>query len=52
MKYEDILTEKVRKRGNEWVVLDKHGKKTLGKHSTKEDAEAQLRAIEAAKHGE
>lgn len=50
MKYEDILTEKVRKRGNHWVVTDKHGKKVLGKHPTKEKAEAQLRAIEAAKH--
>ncbi len=51
MRYEDILTEMVRKRGNKWVVLDKHGKKVLGTHPTKEAAEAQLRAIEAAKHG-
>lgn len=50
MKYSDILTEKVRKRGDKWVVLNKSGKKVLGTHSTKEDAMKQLKAIEINKH--
>lgn len=51
MKYNDLITEKVRKRGNKWVVLDHTGKKVLGTHPTKEEAEKQLRAIEMHKHG-
>lgn len=50
MKYKDILSEMIRKRGNDWVVLDRTGKKVLGTHSTKEQAEGQLRAIEANKN--
>lgn len=50
MKYKDIVTEMVRKRGNDWVVLDSTGKKVLGTHPSKEEADAQLRAIEANKH--
>lgn len=32
-----------------FVVKDKYGKKTLGKHSTKKAAQKQLAAIEIAK---
>ena len=41
----------VRKRGNKWVVTNKAGDKTLGTHTTKEEADAQLRAIESHVHG-
>jgi hypothetical protein len=37
-------------RGSEWVVLSHDRSKVLGKHRTKKEAEAHLRAIEAAKH--
>lgn len=40
----------IRKRGDKWVVLDAEGEKVLGEHDTKEEAEKQLRAIEARKH--
>lgn len=40
----------IRKRGSKYVVLDKSGKKVLGKHKTRSSAERQLRAIEANKH--
>lgn len=38
------------KRGRKWCVYSKSGKK-LGEHDTREKALAQLRAIEASKHG-
>lgn len=44
------LNETVKKRGNSWVVTDKSGKKTLGKHSSKNKAVKQLQAIEISKH--
>lgn len=50
MKYKDLLTEMVRKRGDKWVVLDSTGKKVLGTHPSKEEADTQLRAIEANKN--
>jgi hypothetical protein len=37
------------KAGNKYLVKDSKGVKTLGTHSTKEGALAQLRAIEANK---
>jgi len=40
----------IRKRGSMWYVLDSTGKKVLGKHKTKKEALAQLRAVEASKH--
>lgn len=40
----------IRKQGNKYVVLNKTGTKTLGKHSTKKAAQKQLAAIEANKH--
>lgn len=44
------LQEKVLKRGDDWVVTDKEGKKVLGTHESKNKAMRQLRAIEASKH--
>ena len=40
---------RIERRGSKWVVLPESGDKVLGEHDTKEAAEAQLRAIEAAK---
>lgn len=45
------LDEHVKKRGNKWVVTNKNGTKTLGKHDSREDAVKQLQTIEANKHG-
>ena len=44
-----IHTYIVRHEGEEWVVRTRDGKKVLGRHKTKQDAAAQLRAIEANK---
>ena len=38
------------RHGNKWYVKTEDGSKTLGVHPTKEQALAQLRAIEANKH--
>lgn len=51
MKYIDIIMEKIKKRGNKWIVTDHTGKKILGTHDTREDALKQLRAVEYFKHG-
>lgn len=50
MRYKDLMCEKVEKRGDKWVVTDSTGKKVLGTHPTKEEADKQLRAIEWSKH--
>lgn len=39
----------IKKSGKNWVVKNSAGTKTLGTHSTKAKALAQLRAIEANK---
>lgn len=39
----------IKKSGNKLKVMDSEGKKTLGSHSTRKEALAQLRAIEASK---
>jgi len=39
----------IRKRGNQYQVTDRSGKKILGKHKTRKAAMRQLRAIEASK---
>lgn len=39
----------IRKEKNKFVVRDSSGKKVLGTHKTKEEALAQLRAIEISK---
>lgn len=41
--------EVIEKRGDVWIVLTKDRKKELGRHSTKQKALAQLRAIEINK---
>lgn len=52
MKYFDIISEKVQKRGDKWVVTDSTGKKVLGTHPTRKEALKQLRAIEFSQHKE
>jgi hypothetical protein len=39
-------------RGGKWVLLSKTTGKVLGSHATKEEAEAQERAVQASKHGD
>lgn len=39
----------IRKRGEYWMVMNRSGSKTLGKHRNKSDAEKQLAAIEISK---
>lgn len=46
---DEPIVEFVEKRGDHWVVLDHTKTKVLGTHDSKEDAEKQLRAIEANK---
>lgn len=43
------LSEKIMKRGSQFVVTDSSGKNVLGKHKTREEAYDQLQAIEASK---
>ena len=43
------LSEKVEKRGSEWVVLSSDGSDVLGTHDSKEKALKQLAAIEISK---
>lgn len=43
------LEEMIEHRGNKWYVMDSTGKKTLGEHSSKKEAVAQLQAIEINK---
>lgn len=50
MKLSELLCEFVEHRGNKWVVVDHTRTKVLGTHDTEEEANAQLRAIEANKH--
>jgi len=45
-----LVVFRIEKRGSKWVVLPESGDKVLGEHDTKEEAEAQLRAIEAHKN--
>lgn len=47
--FTEFITEKVAKRGKDWVVLDSKGKKVLGTHPSKEKAIKQLQAIEISK---
>jgi len=39
---------RVEQRGSKWVVTTEDGKRVLGTHDTKSDAEAQLRAVEVS----
>lgn len=45
----EYITERVVKRGNKWVVTDSKGKRVLGKHRTRAEAQRQLTAIEISK---
>jgi len=49
MKLKQILNEVIRKEGNKWVLYNKTGKKKLGTHNTKKEAEAQEAAINISK---
>ena len=40
----------IRKRGSQYIILSKTGKKVLGKFKTKKDALKRLRQIEFFKH--
>lgn len=51
VKKTESVDEHVKKRGSGYVVTNKSGSKTLGKHSTKKAADKQLAAIEISKHG-
>lgn len=42
----------IEQRGDQWCVLTSDRSRTLGCHDTREEAEAQLRAVEASKHNE
>jgi phage gp37-like protein len=44
-------TYRIVQRGSKWVVQSEDGSKDLGEHDTREDAEKQLVAVEAAKAG-
>jgi len=39
----------LKKEGRKWVVYDSSGKKKLGEHERREDAVAQIAAIEISK---
>lgn len=41
----------IRKEGSRWILYTKDGKRVLGRHRTKKEAEAQERAIQARKRG-
>jgi hypothetical protein len=45
----EMLSEKIAKRGKNWVVLDSKGKKVLGTHANRDKAVKQLQAIEISK---
>ena len=47
--FQEFITEKIAKRGKNWVVLDSKGKEVLGTHPSKEKAVKQLQAIEISK---
>ena len=40
----------IKKVGSSWVVYTHDGSRVLGKHPSREQALAQLRAVEASKH--
>lgn len=44
-----MLLEKIKRRGDSYIVTDSTGKKVLGKHKTKRAAVRQIAAIEASK---
>ena len=39
----------IRKEGSRWILYTRDGKRVLGRHGTKKEAEAQERAIQARK---
>jgi hypothetical protein len=43
-------TDMIRKEGDKYILYTRDGKKKLGTHDTREDAEKQEKAIETQKH--
>ena len=41
----------IRRRGSQWVIVQKGTGKVLSRHSSRAKAEASFRAMEASKHG-
>lgn len=41
----------IRRRGDEWVIVQKGTGRVLSRHSSRAKAEASFRAMEASKHG-
>jgi hypothetical protein len=41
----------IKKRGGQWVIVQKGTGKVLSTHASKADAEASFRAMQASKHG-
>lgn len=39
----------IKKSGNKWILYTKDGKRKLGTHTTRKEAEAQERAVHANK---
>lgn len=39
----------IKKSGNKWILYTKDGKRKLGTHATRKEAEAQERAVHAGK---
>ena len=46
----EVIDETIHKAGSKWKITTKNGKRTLGTHSSKKKAQAQLAAIEINKH--
>lgn len=44
------LSETIKKEGSKWVVYSEDGRKKLGEHDSKKDAEKQLAAIHIRQH--
>jgi hypothetical protein len=44
-----VEVDMIKKKGSQWVVTDSTGKKVLGKHKTKKEAQKQIAAVEISK---
>ena len=48
--FKQYISETIVKKDGKWVVMNKDKTKVLGTHDTEKEAQAQLAAIEIAKH--
>jgi len=46
-----VANHYIRRRGSQWVIVQKGTGKVLSRHSSRAKAEASFRAMEASKHG-